>query len=574
MSAALIATLLLQLTPTDAADVLAAQQARIEVIQNISPSVVCIFAPKGDNGGSGVLINAEGEALTNFHVVAGLGPFIKCGLPDGKLYWAVVKAVDPTGDVALIKLLGTHEDGEDGRFREDFPHAKFGDSSRLQPGDPALVLGNPFLLSDDYRPTVTFGVISGTQRYQYPSGTFLEYTDCIQTDAAINPGNSGGPLFNAAGELVGINGRASFEKRGRVYTGAGYAISINQAKNFLDHLRSGRIADHGRAGMTVSTHRDGTVTIDRIEAGSEPERLGLSYGDEVIRFGGRVIETANQFQNVLGIYPAGWRVPITVRNPETTQRKTVAIRLASLHTESELIEQTAGNPFGGPPLPGVPTAADLAKPPEAYAALHKAATGYTNKHWNDVERDRVLRGVAQWSTAPTWKLSGQSLGSDGTPAGPATLGLSEKGVGFKAGSMAAALPTDALASDLPAGTGGLLVAVEHLQAMLTDPEAYFTDFAYLGREPLLEPREPVRLSEAPRVDTLIGRRGEAVTRFYFDPASAALVGMETQLTPDADACRITFGGTVETFDHVSLPNEWTVAHGPRTVLRLRWTPRD
>ena len=294
--------------------VLAAQTARVETIARIAPSVVCIFAPAGDNGGSGVLINAEGEALTNFHVVAGLGPFVKCGLSDGKLYWAVVKAVDPTGDLALIKLLG----------RDDFPHATLGDSSQLRPGDPALVLGNPFLLSDDYQPTVTFGVVSGTRRYQYPSGTFLEYTDCIQTDAAINPGNSGGPLFNAAGELVGINGRASFEKRGRVYTGAGYAISINQATNFLDHLRSGRVADHGVAGFTVSTVTDesstGRVTrravVTNVSPGSDADRRGLRTGDEVVRFGGRPIESANEFKNVLGIYPAGWRVPLTLRSEE------------------------------------------------------------------------------------------------------------------------------------------------------------------------------------------------------------------------------------------------------------------
>ena len=171
-----------------------AEAERIAVIERIAPSVVCVFAPKGDNGGSGVVINAEGEALTNFHVVAGLGSFVKCGLPDGKIYWAVVKSVDPTGDLALIQLLG----------RKDFPHATLGDSSKLQPGDPALVLGNPFLLADNYQPTVTFGVISGTGRYQGPANTFLEYTDCIQTDAAINPGNSGGPLFNAAGALIAI----------------------------------------------------------------------------------------------------------------------------------------------------------------------------------------------------------------------------------------------------------------------------------------------------------------------------------------------------------------------------------
>ena len=81
--------------------------------------------------------------------------------------------------------------------------------------------------------------MSGVNRYQPPEGKgTLEYTDCIQIDTSINPGNSGGPLFNMKGELIGINGRGSFDKRGRVNSGVGYAISINQIKNFLGHMKA------------------------------------------------------------------------------------------------------------------------------------------------------------------------------------------------------------------------------------------------------------------------------------------------------------------------------------------------
>src|ERR671929_103732 len=127
--------------------------------------------------------------------------------------------------------------------------------------DWALAMGNPFLLATDFTPTVTFGLISGVHRYQYPSGTLLEYTDCIQIDTSINPGNSGGPLFNADGELVGINGRGSFEKRGRVNSGVGYAISTNQIKNFLRHLRAGIDTDHATLGASVETeNEDGALS--------------------------------------------------------------------------------------------------------------------------------------------------------------------------------------------------------------------------------------------------------------------------------------------------------------------------
>ena len=537
--------------------VLAAQTARVETIARIAPSVVCIFAPAGDNGGSGVLINAEGEALTNFHVVAGLGPFVKCGLSDGKLYWAVVKAVDPTGDLALIKLLG----------RDDFPHATLGDSSQLRPGDPALVLGNPFLLSDDYQPTVTFGVVSGTRRYQYPSGTFLEYTDCIQTDAAINPGNSGGPLFNAAGELVGINGRASFEKRGRVYTGAGYAISINQAKNFLDHLRSGRIADHGVAGLTVKTlvgdGTDSQVVVAAVSPGSEAVRRGIATGDEVIRFGGRPIATANEFQNVLGIYPAGWRVPITVSNDDG--RRTVAIRLEPMHTQAELVQQTAGNPFGGPQLPGVPTGADTDDVPEEYRKLHRPAAGFTNVYWNGVERDRLMESVRKWGgrSGDEWNLTGETAGGQ-----PARLAVTLKGIGIKAGPLAATQSPSETATDKPPGTGGLLTAVAHLHALATDPDGYFTDFEFLGSEPLID---PVTAQNAGLARMLIARRGEAVTRFAFDPESLGLIAQETQIDSGTDPVQLTYGPAEEVADGVTLPATWTIRHAGRDLATIRWT---
>jgi S1-C subfamily serine protease len=89
-----------------------------------------------------------------------------------------------------------------------------GNSDQLEVGQTVLAMGNPFLLSVDFSPTVTMGIISGLHRYQYPAAnSILEYTDCIQTDASVNPGNSGGPLFNLAGQVIGINGRISLEMR-------------------------------------------------------------------------------------------------------------------------------------------------------------------------------------------------------------------------------------------------------------------------------------------------------------------------------------------------------------------------
>jgi len=323
--------------------VLEAEAARIEVMDRAKDAVLAIFASSGRGGGSGVVISADGYALTNFHVVKPCGSAMKCGMADGVVYDAVIVGIDPTGDVALIKLLG----------RDDFPAAELGDSDQVQVGDWCFAMGNPFLLATDFQPTVTFGIVSGTHRYQYPAGTLLEYADCIQTDASINPGNSGGPLFDGQGRLIGINGRGSFEKRGRVNVGVAYAISINQIKNFLGYLHSGRIVDHATLGAQVSFDAEGRVVVDNILDYCDAYRRGLRLDDEVVSFGGRPISTPNGFKNALGIYPKGWRVPMSFRRDG--ERYDVHVRLRGLHRKEELLQKTTGRApriQTPPPKPG------------------------------------------------------------------------------------------------------------------------------------------------------------------------------------------------------------------------------
>ncbi|MDR1479879.1 MAG: trypsin-like peptidase domain-containing protein [Planctomycetaceae bacterium] len=295
-------------------------------------STILIFSadPSGQaGGGSGVVISPDGYAITNFHVVQPCGPAMKCGMADGKLYDAVIVGLDPVGDLALIKLIG----------REDFPFVVLADSDKVKVGQSAYSMGNPFLLSLDLNPCVARGIVSGVHRYQFPSGTFLEYTDCIQTDAAVNPGNSGGPLFNENGEVIGINGRCSFEKRGRVNVGIGYAISSNQVRYFLGVLKGGRIVDHATANAVVSMDNHGRVKFDDVLGISDAYRSGLRYDDELVQFSGRVIDSANTFKNLVGIFPKGWRLPVTIRNNDNDKLK-IFVRLGGLHSETELIEMT------------------------------------------------------------------------------------------------------------------------------------------------------------------------------------------------------------------------------------------
>jgi len=322
--------------------VLAAEARRIAVMNRVKDTVLAVFGAGAQGGGSGVVITPDGYALTNFHVAKPCGSAMKCGMADGKVYDAVIVGIDPTGDVALIKLLG----------RDDFPAAELGDSDRVRVGDNCFAMGNPFMLATDFQPTVTYGIVSGVNRYQPPAGTLLEYTDCIQTDASINPGNSGGPLFDAEGRLIGINGRGSFEKRGRVNVGVAYAISINQIKNFLGHLHSGRIVDHATLGAVVAFDDQGRVIISDVLEESDAYRRGLRYGDELINFAGRPISTPNAFKNVLGTLPKGWRVPLSFRRDG--KRYDVFVRLQGVHGKEELIEKSMGGPRAVPGMPPQP----------------------------------------------------------------------------------------------------------------------------------------------------------------------------------------------------------------------------
>ena len=309
-------------TPTAFARVRAHEQARIEVINKVRPAVACLYSDGSrGGGGSGVIIDEAGYGLTNFHVVARMLSQREgqIGLPSGEDYPMEVLGIDPGGDVAMFRVTG----------EKRFAAVDLGDSDSLAVGDYTLAMGNPFLLAEDYTPTVTLGIISGLHRYQAGAGRKgrgLRYTDCIQVATSINPGNSGGPLFDLAGRVVGINGRVSVEERGRVNVGVGYAISINQIKRFIPMLRAGLTTKHATAGFTVAD-RDGSVVVDEILSGRAAHDAGLRLGDRIIRFGERTIQSANQFGSLLGTYPARWPVDLEYQRAGDSDDATPAQRI-------------------------------------------------------------------------------------------------------------------------------------------------------------------------------------------------------------------------------------------------------
>src|SRR5688572_11009471 len=262
-----------------------AEAARIQAIESVAGAVVAIYGNERAGGGSGVLFDPAGYALTNHHVIAGSAEGGWAGLAEGKLYrWKLV-GTDPGGDLAIIKLEG----------KTEFPAAPLGDSDQVRVGDWALAMGNPFNLAEDQRPTVTLGIVSGVNRFQEGSGlNQLIYGNCIQVDSSINPGNSGGPLFNLQGQIIGINGRGSFEERGRVNVGLGYAISSNQIRNFIPELLATKIAQHGTLDAVFSNRASGVI-CHTLNLDAPAAKAGLALGDRLLAFEGVPIEDANQF---------------------------------------------------------------------------------------------------------------------------------------------------------------------------------------------------------------------------------------------------------------------------------------
>jgi len=531
--------------------VLQSEAQRIATIEKAKPAVLSIFESLGRGGGSGVVISPDGYALTNFHVVQPCGAAMKCGMADGRVYDAVLVGLDPTGDVALIKLLG----------RDDFPFAEMADSDQVRPGDGVLAMGNPFLLSTNLQPTVTYGIISGVHRYQFPSGTLLEYTDCLQTDASINPGNSGGPLFNDQGRLIGINGRCSFDKRGRVSMGVGYAVSINQIKNFLGDLKSGRIVDHATLGARVTNDEAGRVVVAEILEQSDAFRRGLLDNDEIVSFAGRPISTANGFKNILGILPKGWRVPLSYRR--NGKRYDILVRLPGLHHEEELLQATGSHPPEEPlPLPPPDEQPKSKKPnpgekpdsqkkpgpggrrpavtpstpaeiPEIVKHYFQEKRGYANYYFNKLNQERIWRAFNDRCRLAeqrgSWILSG-SLSNGGT----FNFEINQSQAAFSGPSLQSQwTPGDDSGSSLdPPHSGGLLAALWLWRRLAVEGLPRFGEVYYLGAAPLAG-REGL-------ADVLAGTCKTAECRFYFDPAEGRLLALEMFPQEDTDPCEVYF----------------------------------
>jgi serine protease Do len=579
--------------------VLKAEIERVAVVEKAKPAVVAVFGPGGQGGGSGVLITDDGYALTNFHVVAGAGPVMQCGLPDGVLYDAVLVGIDKVGDVALIKLLPKPDQKND-----KFPCAALGNSDLCREGDWSLAMGNPFLLATDFTPTVTFGLVSGVHRYQYPSGTLLEYTDCIQIDTSINPGNSGGPLFNMKGELIGINGRGSFDKRARINSGVGYAISINQIKNFLGHLKSGLDADHASLGATVTTQTDktgiGRMEVTQMLESSDVYRRGLTFGDELVSFDGRPVFSVNHLKNVLGLFPRGWRLPMEYRRPsdrgedETGARKEILVRLMGI--QRKVLEDP------DPKEPG-PKGGAIKPPPAKESPATKyyvAKEGFANYYFNKDVTAALLKSLKERGdfskfTGP-WILEGSikffkanassalkieiadEKAREGTGITPVVrMKVGEEPLPYelfpqRPGQMTKEYKT-------PEASGGLLAALYlYRNLLLKGGKAFEMECVHGGFEPYYPPGADRKKSLKDRkqmAEVVNAKSGPYLAKFFFNKQDDKEVGkleyFEVRLYDNEDPCEVYCSNYKQLPGGQWLPHRLTVIHGDTIYGELEFS---
>ncbi len=539
--------------PVDHA-VLADEAARVAVIQKVTPAVVAVCEAEPRRGkacGSGVLIDPEGYALTNYHVVAATGPVMTAGLPDGVLYDAVVVGTDRVGDIALIKLLPKKEG-------TPFPTVAVGDSSTVKFGDWSLAMGNPFGVARDFTPTVTYGLISGVNRYQPPLDAkgSIEYSDCVQIDTSINPGSSGGPLFNMKGELIGINGRGSLvaDKRGRVNVGVGYALSINQVRNFLGHLYAGIETDHATLGAELgSTDEDAELpklVVRQILDESDAARRGLQNNDQVLTFNGRVLTSSNQYKNALGILPKEWRVPLTYRRG--TEKREILVRLMSQQAPEVNPDQPKG-PGPAPSPKGPP--APKADTPASKLYQPKPQLGLLNAYFNNIQRDKLLAAAKKHgdfaAVAGAWVAEGtyeRAQGQKGEMRLEVSGGKDDAApvVTLKLNADNRLEPLNANAQLMlePIGSGGLMMALYHYHRFLTHgPKGFEAEFTHGGMEPFYPPRTdgtaPKSLAEL-RVDCDVIRtkHGPVTCKWYFSQKDHTLLGFETYIVKNTDPCEV------------------------------------
>jgi 2-alkenal reductase len=312
-----------------------------DLYDRVSPSVVNITVRTQRNGsgnlpefeqgtGSGIVLDTDGNILTNNHVV-GEGSRLEVTLADGTKLTARVVGQDPLSDLAVVRVQTSPE---------KLVPATLGDSDSLRVGQLAVAIGNPFGLER----SLTVGVVSSVGRVR-PSGVGRRsIPNMVQTDAAINPGNSGGPLLNSHGEVIGINTQIQTSNGIRGNMGVGFAVPVNAAKRAMADMLAGRRVQHpwlGISGSAVSEDlasehdlavKQG-VLVAEVLADSPASRAGIrggnrrdpASGDIIVALDGYEVKAVEDIVSYLDNKSVGDRVTVRYIRGGTAQTTEVVL---------------------------------------------------------------------------------------------------------------------------------------------------------------------------------------------------------------------------------------------------------
>ena len=295
--------------------------------------------PPVRGAGSGFIVSPDGYILTNTHVVAE-AETVTVRLTDRREFQAKVVGADERTDVAVIKIGAAN-----------LPTVRLGDPSRIKPGQWVLAIGSPF----GFENSVTAGIISATSR-ALPSDNYVPF---IQTDVAVNPGNSGGPLFNMAGEVIGINSQI-FSRTGG-FMGLSFAIPIDVARNVEEQLiKTGKVV-RGRIGVTIQDlnaqlaesfglDRPRGALVSSVEKDGPAAKAGIQPGDVILAVGAHPIEHYGELSGAIAAMKPGSDTTLAVWRGG--KQLNVNVVVAELHEQQQAASARGRSQRGGAKVPG------------------------------------------------------------------------------------------------------------------------------------------------------------------------------------------------------------------------------
>lgn len=276
------------------------------MLQTVAPSVVTVSAivtnqvGTGESVGTGVVVSADGQIITNAHVVNGASEVRVRFAGDTEPTSATVVAVDAENDLALLEV------DTDAKLTP----ATFADPDEIRVGDQVMAIG--YALDLDGDPTVTTGIVSAQNRTMPTENGALD--GLVQTDAAISSGNSGGPLVDALGQIVGIN-TAVIQGDGEfAATNVGFAIGSAEVQRVLEQLRAGGDRQEGLIGIGTEERIDGGqgAVVAQVTPGSPAETAGVQVGDIVVGIDGAPVTGSAGLVAAIRDHAPGDEVPLVI----------------------------------------------------------------------------------------------------------------------------------------------------------------------------------------------------------------------------------------------------------------------